>query len=74
MEKLTFPLAYFDSGFYFPKVETALNEMCQKWFFNCSETFVSGTIDVTGDKQDTHTQIPAPQPTIAIVGSGKEKK
>ena len=52
-----------------PKVETALNEMCQKWFFNYSETFVKGTIDVTGDKQDTQTQIPAPQSTIAIVGS-----
>ena len=56
-----------------PKVETALNEMCQKWFFNYSETFVTGTIDITGDKHDTHTQLSTPQPTIAIVGSGKEE-
>ena len=39
---------------------------------NCSEMYVTGTIDISGDKQDS--QIPAPQPTIAIVGSGKEKK
>ena len=57
-----------------PKVETALNEMHQNLFFKYSESFVTGTIDMTGDKQDTLTQLPTPQPTIAIVGSGKEKK
>ena len=54
-----------------PKVETAMNEM---YHFNYSETFVTGTIHVTGDNQDAHTRSPTPQPMIAIVGSGKEKK
>ena len=40
-------------------------------FFNYSETFITGTIDITGDKQVTHTQSSTPQPTIAIVGSGR---
>ena len=30
-----------------PKVETALNDMCQKWFFNYSETYVTETIDIS---------------------------
>ena len=55
-----------------PKVETALNDMCQKWFFKYIETYFTGTINIFGDKQDS--QIPTPQPTIAIVGSEKEKK
>ena len=53
-----------------PKVENALNEMCQKWFFDYSETNFTGAIDVSGNKQDTSS----PQPTITIVGSAKEKK
>ena len=57
-----------------PKVNDALNEICQKWFFNYSATAISGAIDVTGDKTNTHASTSSPQPTIAIVGSVKEKK
>ena len=58
-----------------PKVEKALNEMCQKWFFNYSASSVSGAIDVTGNNNnDTQALVSSPQPTTAIVGSEKEKK
>ena len=57
-----------------PKVNDALNEICQKWFFNYSATTISGAIDITGDTTDTHALVSSPQPTIAIVGSVKEKK
>ena len=45
------------------KVETA---------FNDNEMFVTGTVDISGDMQDSQTLIA--QPTITIVGSKKEKK
>ena len=52
-----------------PKVETALNKMCQKKF--CSYT---GTIDITEDNKDTDANSSTTQPSIAIVGSVTEKK
>ena len=57
-----------------PKVNEALNEICQKWFFNYNATAVSGAIDVTGDTTVALASTTSPQPTIAIVGSAKEKK
>ena len=52
-----------------PKVETALNEMCQKWFFS-----YTGTIDITEDKNDTGANSSTTQPSIAIVGFAKREK
>ena len=52
-----------------PKVETALNELCQKWFFS-----YTGTIDLTEDKKDADSISATTQPSIVIVGSAKEKK
>ena len=52
-----------------PKVETALNELCQKWFFS-----YTGTIDITDDKKDADSISTTTQPSIVIVGSAKEKK
>ena len=57
-----------------PKVNEALNEICQKWFFNYNATAVSGAIDVTGDTTVALASTTSQQPTIAIVGSAKEKK
>jgi hypothetical protein len=57
-----------------PKVNEALNEMCQKWFFNFSATTVSGAIDVTDETADALITTTSTQPKIAIVGSAKEKK
>ena len=52
-----------------PKVETALNELCAKWFFS-----YTGTIDITEDKMDADSISTTAQPSIAIVGSVTEKK
>jgi len=52
-----------------PKIKTALNKMCQKWFFS-----YTGTIDITEDKKDTDANSSTTQPSIAIVGSAKKKK
>ena len=57
-----------------PKVNEALNEMCQKWFFNFSATTVSGAIAVTDESADALITTTSTQPKIAIVGSAKEKK
>ena len=52
-----------------PKVETALNKLCQKCFFS-----YTGTIDITEDKKDADSISATTQPSIVIVGSAKEKK
>ena len=52
-----------------PKVEIALNDTCQKWFFNDSGALVKGTVDIYDDKQNTQASKPILEPTTVIVGS-----
>ena len=56
-----------------PKVECALNNLSQKWFFNDITASVKGAIDVSEDNQNVPASEPVPEPTTAIVGSYKEK-
>ena len=56
-----------------PKVEIALNELCQNWFFNDSGAHLKGPIDIYDDKQNTQALEPIHEPTTVIVGSFKEK-
>ena len=43
-----------------PKVENALSELCQKWFFCDCAALSKGTIDVPTTKQITSTPTPEP--------------
>ena len=54
-----------------PKVENALNEMCQKWFYNDCGALIKGPIQQTTPPLDTES---VPELTTAIVGSCKEKE
>ena len=54
-----------------PKVENALNEMCQKWFYNDCGAVIKGPIQQTTPPVVTES---VPELTIAIVGSCKEKE
>ena len=57
-----------------PKVEIALNEFCQNWFFNDSGAQLKGPNDIYDDKQNTQALEPIHEPTTVIVGSVKEKE
>ena len=55
-----------------PKIENALNDLCQKWFFNDITASVKGAIDVSEVNQNVPASEPTPESTTAIVGSQKE--
>ena len=57
-----------------PKVEIALNELCQNWFFNDSGAHLKGPIDIYDDKQNTQALEPIHEPTTVIVGSVLKRK
>ena len=56
-----------------PKVESALNDLCQQWFYNDCRALYKGhnNIPITTPPPVTESM---PQPTTAIVGSYKEKE
>ena len=54
-----------------PKVKNALNEMCQKWFYNACGALLKGPIQQTTPPLVTES---VPELTTAIVGSCKEKE
>ena len=54
-----------------PKVENALHEMCQKWFYNDCGAVIKGPIQQTTPPVVTES---VPELTIEIVGSCKEKE
>ena len=56
-----------------PKVESALNDLCQKWFFNDCGALHKGTTDIPHATPPPVTES-MPEPTTAIVGSQKEKE
>ena len=56
-----------------PKVESALNDLCQQWFYNDCGALIKGTIDLSKTTPASVTD-PVPEPSIAFVGSSKEKE
>ena len=56
-----------------PKVESALNELCQQWFFNDCGALIKGTIDLSKTTPASVTD-PISEPSTAIVGSSKKEK
>ena len=58
-----------------PKVRDALNDLCKKWFYNDNKAYIKTTIDISEDSPTTvDADTTAASPSIAIVGSQKEKK
>ena len=57
-----------------PKVENALNELCQNWFFNDNGAHLKGPIDIYDDRHGTQITELTPDPSTVIVGSVKEKE
>ena len=57
-----------------PKVDIAINDLCQKWFFNNSGAHLKGPVDIYDDRHNTQVVDPRHEPRTVIVGSVKEKE
>ena len=56
-----------------PKVESALNDLCQQWSFNDCGALIKGTVNLSKTTPTPVTET-LPEPSAVIVGSYEEKE